>query len=219
MLRILRSRWFPAGFAIAQTLRHTLLLAWNYWSVSQSERGGRVWELIRQDLSQPLFEHYSWCRAWVHYGSCQTAVLGLDLPVYLAGTVLQSVLSGEWSCVDALTTPRGNVVTIALTLPVWWLAGRGLRRLARREWRREAAGIAPRLLLYPALLLAPVGALLALLGGIGAVASGLGPANRLTATGLWLLWAGVLSAERLRVWPFEGLSTGKPGGERPSAIG
>lgn len=189
-------------FALMQTLRHAGMLAYSYWSVSQYEKNFNAWEFIRRDLARPLLEPFGFCGAWTHYGFTQSAVLGLDLPIYAIATILHSAMTAQASCVDALTTPRGHIVTAALALPVWFLAGLGLRRLGLRQWRRPASSKALRALFYLLLPSGVLGGLLLALAATAPLVSDLGLSVRLLGLESWFVWLGLLSAERLRVWPF-----------------
>ncbi len=200
--RILASLWFAPIFALVQTLRHVGMLAYGYLSASRNERNFDAWEFIHRDLAQPLFEPFNFCDAWIHYSLEQSAVLGLDLPIYAIATILQSAITAQASCVDALTTPRGHLITAGLAMPIWFLAGLGLHRLALRKWRPPASSNVLRYLLYLVLPFGMLGGLLLVLAVTATLVSDLGLSVRLLGAGLWLLWLGTLSAERLRVWPF-----------------
>ncbi len=165
---MLASTWFAPMFALAQTLRHVSMLAHGYWIANQSAKNFDAWEFIRRDLSRPLFEPFDFCGAWTHHDFGQAAVISLDLPVYLIVTILHSALTGQASCVDALTTPRGHVVTATLAFPIWFLAGLGLRRFGLEAWRSPARSAVLRRALS---FLLPFGALGCLLLVLGAVAA------------------------------------------------
>jgi hypothetical protein len=208
--KIPESHWFAPVFALVQTLRHIGMLAYVYWSASQFEKNFNAWEFIRRDLARPLFEPFGFCDAWTHFGFAQSALFGLDLPIYAIATIVQSAMTAQACCVEALTTPRGRIVTATLALPVWFLAGLGLRRLGLRQWRRPASSKALRSLLYLILPSGVLGGLLLALAATTPLVSNLGTSVRLIGLGLWFVWLGMLSAERLRVWPFAKLLLPEP---------
>ena len=183
-------------------MRHVGMLAYGYLSASRNERNFDAWAFVHRDLARPLFEPFSFCDGWIHYGFGQSAVLGLDLPMYSIATILYSAMTAQASCVGALTTPRGHLITAGLAMPIWFLAGLGLHRLALRKWRPPASSNVLRYILYLVLLLGLLGGLLLVLAVTAPLVSDLGLSVRMLGVGLWLLWLGILAAERLRVWPF-----------------
>jgi hypothetical protein len=40
------------------------------------------------------------------------------------------------TCIDAATTPRGQILTIAFVFPIWFMVGLSIRRLANQHWHR-----------------------------------------------------------------------------------
>lgn len=161
-------------------------------------------------MERPLLEPFGLCGAWAQYGFGQSAVLGLDLPVYLVATILHSALTAQPSCVDALTTPRGHVVTATLAFPIWFLAGLGLRRFGLEAWRSPARSASLRGALYLVLPVGALGCLLLVFGAATQLAEDAGFSVRLLGLGFWFAWAGALAAERLRVWPFDKLKEESP---------
>lgn len=203
--KILTSRWFVPAFALAQTLRHIGILVFGYWMAARSDPTFDTWEYVRRDLARPFWEPYGFCGAWTHYDAAHSAILGLDFPVYVIATTLHSVVTAQQSCVDALMIPRGHVMTAALSIPLWTLAGLGVRRLAQKSWRRPVRSTPLRTLLYLPLSVWALGSLFLFLGATASIASNPGLSLRLLGQGFWLVWAGLLCAERLRVWPFDKL--------------
>lgn len=181
------------------------MLGYGYWLVQQNAPGFDVLDFIRRDWARPLFEPFGFCGEWARYASLQTAVLGLDFPVYAAATVLHGIISAQPSCVDALTTPRGHLITTSLALPVWLLIGFSIRRMVQQRWRHLATTSWLRCLLALAILPAAFCLFLLALSLIALAVSGTGDAIRLLGLGAWFTYAGALAAERLRVWPFHKL--------------
>ena len=160
--KVLANHWLVFWFALGQTLRHIGMLAYDYWSVGQSEKNFNAWMFVRRDLARPFFEPYGFCDAWTNYGLAQTAVLGL------------------------------------------------LRRLGLRQWRSPASSRILRCLLYLLLPFGVLGGLFLLLSAVAILASGLKASVHALGVGLWLVWLGLLAAERLRVWPFARLMPTQP---------
>jgi hypothetical protein len=100
-------------------------------------------------------------------------------------------------------TPRGHIVTTVLCLPVWLLVGLSVQRLARKRWRPQTVSNPFRFALFFLLALAPFGLLFLMMGVLSTFISEMGTAVRLVGLGLWSVWIGGLSSERLRVWPFQ----------------
>jgi hypothetical protein len=186
-----------------QTVRHLAMIAYTYWVVAQNERRFDVGEFIRKDLARPLFEPYGFCGAWTHYAYGQSAVLGLDLPAYAAATLLHSVITWQTSCVDALTTPRGHILSSAFVLPLWFLVGLSIRRFAQRRWHRRVEGRIMRALVALGLIPLPFGLLGLLFSVVGLFVSDIGLSLRLAGIAFWTLYLAALAAERLRIWPFD----------------
>lgn len=203
--KILESHWFAPTFALVQTLRHVGMVVSAYFSASLDERHFNALEFIRGDLERPFFEPFGFCGVFFHYDFAQSAVLGLDLPIYAIATILHSAMTAHASCFDSLTSPRGHIVTATLALPVWFLAGLELRRLGLRRWRRPVSSMFMRYMLYLILPTGVLGGLFVALSAAALLVSDLGSSVRLLGLGLWLAWLGLLSAERLRVWPFASL--------------
>lgn len=128
--------------------------------------------------------------------------MGLDLPAYAAGTLLHSVMTWQTSCVDALTTPRGHIVSATFVLPLWFCVGLSIRRFAQRRWHRRVEGRIRRLFVAVGLIPLPFGLLLVLASVLGLFASGIGESVRLAGIAFWTLYVAALAAERLRIWPF-----------------
>ena len=199
------SRWFPLIFALFQAMRHLGMIAYGYWLAEQNQMHFDVAEFIREDLARPLFEPYGFCGAC--YSTGQTAVLGLDFPAYAAVTLLHSAMTGGASCVDALMTPRGHILSTAFVLPLWYFVGLGIRRFGQRRWRNRAEGRARWALIALWLLPLPVGVLLLLVSVVSLFVSDLGFSVRAAGSAFRFLYPSALAAERLRVWPFNRLGS------------
>jgi hypothetical protein len=100
------SRWFPLILAFSLATLHIGLIGSDYWAAARNEKHFDAQQFVRRDLERPLFEVCGFCGAWTHYAAGQSAALGLDLPAYLAATLLHSAVNWRATCVDALTTPR-----------------------------------------------------------------------------------------------------------------
>jgi len=183
------------------------MIACTYWVVAQNGSRFDVGEFIRKDLARPLFEPYGFCGAWTHYASGQSAVLGLDLPAYAVATVLHSVMTRQTSCVDALTTPRGHILSAAFVLPLWFFVGLSIRRLAQRRWHHRAEGRIRRASIALGLIPLPFGLLGLLFSLVGLFVSDIGQSIRLAGIAFWTLYVAALAAERLRIWPFDGMES------------
>lgn len=116
------TRWFPIILAVLQTARHLAFVGYDYWTVAQNEKHFDAGQFIRRDLTRPLFEPHGFCGAWTTYSAGQTVVLGLDLPAYIGATLLHSAMAAKPSCVDALTTPRCQIIVAVCVLPLWFLS-------------------------------------------------------------------------------------------------
>jgi hypothetical protein len=196
------SRWFPPILAFLQTARYLGLVGYDYWAAAQNLKRFNVGEFLRRDLARPLFEPYGFCGGWTHYASGQSAVLGLDLPAYAGATLLYSATNRQAGCVDALTTPRGQIVTAVFVLPLWYLVGLSIRRLAQRRWRRRITGRLSRTMVSTGLISLPFGLLALLFSIVGVFVSEVGLSVRLAGFAFWALYLATLTAEHLRVWPF-----------------
>ena len=200
---VLTSHLFPPALAILQTVRHLGLIAYTYWEAARSNSRFDVWEFIQKDFARPWFEPYGFCGAYTHYASGQVAVLGLDFPAYLAATLFHSIVTWSASCVDALMTPRGHVMSAVFVLPLWFLTGLSIRRLLQLQWRRRANHFIGRAFLTLGLLLIPFG-VLSLVGSVFyLLAVDIWQAIRFVGLAFWFLYFAALATERLRVWPFD----------------
>ncbi len=207
---MLRSRWFPLSLAIAQSVRHVTLIAYGYWDASVTLRNFAIEEHIRRDLARPLFEPYYFCDAWNNYNTAHAANVSIDLPSYLAAMSFHSFVAKEFRCVDVLTTPRGQIITIPFIPIAWFLIGLSARRLATRRWRPEAKRRLPRAIAICGFLFLPMGVLLLMHGVTQAVALNGWGALRMFAAASWVFYLYVLAAERLRVWPFKDIEARIP---------
>lgn len=196
------SRWFPPILAFLQIARHLGLVGYDYWAAAHNQNRFDVGEFLRRDLERPLFEPYGFCDGWTHYTFGQSAVLGLDLPAYAGATLLYSAINWHAECVDALTTPRGQIIAAVFVLLLWFLVGLSIRRLAQRRWRRPLVGRFSRALVSLGLVLIPFGLLGLFFSVVGAFVSEGGLSVRMAGLALWMLYLAALTAERLRVWPF-----------------
>jgi hypothetical protein len=196
------SRSFPLILALLQTLRHIGLIGYDYWAAAQNEKRLDLGKFLQRDLAHPLFEPYGFCGAWTHYSSGQSAVLGLDLPAYVGATLLHSAVNWRVSCVDAFTTPRGQIISAALVLPLWFFVGLSIRRLAQRRWRQRTTRRLSRALVSLGLLMLPFSLLGLHFSIVGLFVSDVGSSVRLAGFAFWMLYLATLTAERLRVWPF-----------------
>jgi len=160
---------------------------------------------VRRDLERPLFEVYEFCGAWTHYPAGQSIALGLDLPAYLAATLLHSAVNLRATCVDALLTPRGQIVTALFVPPLWLLVGLSIRRLAQRRWRHATAGRFSRALVSLGLMPLPLGIFALLVGALGLFVSDVSLSARLAGFAFWMFYISTLSAERLRLRPFKSI--------------
>lgn len=199
----LTSRWFPLVFGLLQTARYFALIGYDYWAVARHERRFDVATFVRKDLARPLFEPYGFCGAWSSYSFGQSAVLGVDVPAYSAGMLLYASISGQGTCVDALTTPRWQTLTGLCVFPLWYLVGLSARRIALRRWRRRVSGRIPRAILSLGWVPFVLGSLALLMSLVGAFFSGAGLSVRMAGIAFWMLYWARLAAEGLRVWPFE----------------
>lgn len=197
------SRWFPLGFALSVTTLHIALIGSDYLAATRNDKRFDARQFIRRDLNRPLFEEYGFCDAWTYYTAGQSAALGLDLPAYLAATLLHSSVNWQVTCVDALITPRGQIVTAAFVPPLWFAVGLSVRRLAQRRWRHRTTGWLPRALICLGLALFPIGVVTLIFGVLGLLFRDLSLSVRLAGFAFWLFYFSILCAERLRVWPYK----------------
>lgn len=177
------------------------MTAHGYWAAAQNEGEEAVRRIILRELDRPFFEPYGFCGGWTNYGDAGNALVGFDAPAILAATVVYSIGSGEMTCVDAVMTVRGQILTVWLVPPLWLLVGFSLRRFAQRRWRPETTGSLPRLLLtvplLPGLVMFPIAIL-----GLPLLFASPWLSLRLWGHAFWFLYPALLCAERLRVWPF-----------------
>lgn len=198
----LTSRWFPLVFGLLQTARYFALVGYDYWAAAQNESRFDVTAFVRRDLDRPLFESAGWCGAYVQYAFGQSAVFGIDLPAYPVAMLLQASITRQATCLDTLTSPRGQIVAGLCVLPVWYLVGLSARRIALRRWRRRVIGRIPRAILSLGWVPLVLGILALLMSLVGAFVSGAGQSVRMAGIAFWMLyWAG-LASERLRAWPY-----------------
>jgi hypothetical protein len=183
------------------------MIANAYWVVAQNDSRFDVGTFVLKDLDRPLFEPYEFCGAWVQYSSGLSALLGIDFPAYLAATLLHSAITWRASCVDALITPRGHIISAAFVFALWLLVGLSLRRFAERRWHRPVKGRTTRAVVALGLTLLPVGLLSLLFSVVGLFASDIGTSLSLAGIAFWCLYASALAAERLRIWPFANLDS------------
>jgi hypothetical protein len=198
----LTSRWFPIILAISQAARYVAFLGYDYWAAARYTRHFDAVRFIRRDLARPLFEPSGFCGAWTDYGFGQSATLGLDLPAYVAATLFHSLVNWEVACFDTLTTPRGQIIVALFVLPAWFLVGLSMRRMAKHRWRRRATGRVSRMIVGLGLIPLPIGLLALGVGIVGIFVSEAGVVVRMAGTAFWIITLGLLSAERLGVWPF-----------------
>jgi hypothetical protein len=186
------------------------MIAYTYWAVSQNESRFDVGKFIRRDLARPMFEPYGFCGAWTHFAPGQSAVLGLDLPAYAAATLLHSAMTWQASCIDAITTPRGHILSAAFVFPVWFLVGLSMRRVAQRRWHLRVEGRTKRALIALGLIPLPLGVLALIFSVVGLFVSDVGLSVRLAGIAFWMLYPAALAAERLRIWPFDWVVRARP---------
>ena len=201
MHRILTAAWFPAAFALLQTVRYFAFLAHGYWIESRPNSGFHGFAYIREDLSYPLFGEYGFCGGWASYMQGQFATFGIDSPAYLAGLLLHEAVNGAATCLDALSTPRGHLIVAPFVFLFWLLPGITLRRVVQRGFHRPWRALLPRTLAYLALLLLPIGLLLLLASIIYVVRAEWFLPFRLAGLAFWCLYLSALAAERLRTLP------------------
>jgi hypothetical protein len=158
MHRILTAAWFPAAFALLQTVRYSAFLAHGCWGQNRLD----ALAYIRKDLALPLFTEYDFCDAWAIQTAGQRAVFGLDLPAYLAVQLLYAAITGATTCLDALITPRGQLIVAPFVFLFWLLPAITLRRLAQRRRHCPWRTLLLRAVAFHGILLFPLGVLSAL---------------------------------------------------------
>lgn len=178
------------------------MLAYDYWNASRSAKSFNVTEFVARDFARPLFAPHEFCDAWVSHTSGQEAAFGIDLPAYAVAVIVHSVVTGQPSCLDALTSPRGQLITAPFVLFTWYFVGLSLRRLAQRRWRPRSVRWTSRLCWNIALMPLPFGVLCLLFTPFALIFSRPATALHLAGAALWLLYLNLLAAERLRLWPF-----------------
>lgn len=197
------SRWFPPLLALVATTAHIALIGHDYWAAERNEKHFNARQFVRKDLQRPFFEPYGFCGAWVHYAAGQGIALGLDFPAYIAATVAQSAASQQITCVDAVSTPRGQVLTLGFVFPLWFLVGLTVRRLCQRRWRRGTTARFSRTLIFVGLVPFPIGVATLLFACLGFFVSDKSISLRLAGFAFWMFYTSILSAERLRLWRFK----------------
>lgn len=199
---LLTSRWFPTVLAVVQIVRHIGLLGFGYWSAMQYEKRFDAGQFIRRDFARPLFEPYGFCGAWTHYSWWQSADFGLDLPAYLGAMLLHSAVTRQPTCIDSFSTPRGQLIAAAFVGPVWFCFGLGVRRLARRRFRRPAGGRIRRALLFVCVVQGAFAFAVLPLSVAALAFSDASASIHAMGISFWSLSLATWAAERLRVWPF-----------------
>lgn len=198
MHRILTAVWFPAAFALLQTVRYFAFLAHGYWGQTRLD----VLAYIRQDLALPLFAAYDFCDAWRDHTAGQRATFGLDLPAYLAAQLLYAAITGATTCLDALITPRGQLIVAPFVFLFWLLPAITLRRLAQGRRHHPWRAPLPRAVAFLGILLFPLGVLSALACILSLFPSSYNSSLQLIGLAFWCLYPAALAAERLPIWPF-----------------
>lgn len=186
------------------------MIAYGYWNALVNECNFGLESYLRKDLARPFFERYEFCDAWHNYNTSDAATMSIDLPAYVLASLTHSLGAGELSCVDALGTPRGQIIALAFVPLVWYLIGKSVRRLAKLQLRPETQGLWRLALVACAIALGLFGAVLLGVGvAQGFAGYGWNPI-RMIASAFWAFYAYALAAERLRVWPFKGIETRIP---------
>jgi hypothetical protein len=209
---VLTSRWFSGILAVLQTARYIAFVGYDYWAAERSLKHFDAGQYIRRDLARPLFEPSGFCGGWTHFGFGQTAVFGLDLPAYMLATLLHSLVNWQSACVETLATARGQILVAVFVPLVWFLAGLSIRRIAQHRWRPRATGSLSRIVFSIGLIPLLIGLLAILLSIAGIFVSEPSMVVRMVGTAFWMIWLGVLSAERLQTWPF---AFGRRSGREP----
>jgi hypothetical protein len=199
-MSVIKSQWFPAMLALAQTALYLGLIAYGYWTDQHELRHFDALAFIKEDLERPFFERYEFCGDWIRFSNTQSVLAGLELPVYFLGGLLYEVMTWGQTCPEMLIVPRGQVILATLVSPVWFLVGLSIRRLGQHRWRPRAQRPWTRAMLIFTLLPTLFGIPAVLIGTLGLVISN--ESARLLFAGFWMLYAAALAAERLRIWPF-----------------
>ncbi|MCE5310153.1 MAG: hypothetical protein LLG20_21165 [Acidobacteriales bacterium] len=189
--------------AVLQTLLYFGLLGYDYWHGARDQKLPNIREYLRQDLARPLFEPSGWCGAYTVFGFGQSAVMGIDLPAIMSASFLLAAVNGKAACVESLITPRGQMITAVFVLPLWFMLGTSIRRLAQRHWRKQV-GRRLRPILAVGLVALPIG-VFCLVCSVVAFFSESSLSVRLAGFAFWLIYIAALVAERLRVGPFRSL--------------
>lgn len=197
------SRWFPPLLALFASTVHIALIGYDYWVAERNKHHFDVRRFLRQDLERPFFEPYGFCGAYVRYTAGQGIALGLDFPAYVAAIVLQSAVNQCETCVDAVTTPRGQILTIGFVFPLWFVVGLTVRRLCQRRWRSAATGRLSRIMIFLGVVPFPIGMFALLFACLGLFVSDKSISFRLAGFAFWMFYISILSAERLRLWRFK----------------
>jgi hypothetical protein len=184
---------------------HIGLIGSDYWAAARNEKHFDARRFVRRDLERPLFEVYGFCGGWTQYSAVQSVALGLDLPAYVTATLLHSAINWRATCVDALLTPRGQIVTAIFVPPFWLVVGLSIRRLAQRRWRHATAGRLARAFVSLGLIPLPLGVFALLVGALGLFVSDVSLSARLAGFAFWMFYISTLSAERLRLRPFKSI--------------
>jgi hypothetical protein len=199
---ILTSKWFAPIFALLQLARHLGMIAYDYWFAATHLQSFDPAQYLRNDLARPLFESSEVCRMIVdRFPSASQAVLGLDFPAYAITGVLHSALSGQLSCEDTLLSPRGQILSAAFVLPIWFLVGLSIRRLAHRRWRRRAESRTSHVMTVLHFISISIG-FLAVFASLCFLPIDIWAALEVAGVAFWCLYFSVLAAERLRLGRF-----------------
>ena len=203
---VVTSRWFPLALVLSMSVLHVGLLGFDYWAAARNEKDLDISRFLQRDLERPLFEPYGFCGAWTHYSAGQSADLGLNFPAYIGAILLHSAVNFSTTCVDALTTPRGHIVTTVFVPPLWFMVGLSIGRIAGRRWHPALTGRFARAFAWLGLLLLPWGILFLVFGFLGLFVSETSGTGRAFGLAFWMVYTSALSAERLGLWPFRSLS-------------
>ena len=211
---IFRSRWFPLGLAILQTVLFVALMVYNSW------RGSRDFphlvRYVREDLSRPFFEPPECCNGRptspeiaevadlcerTAFFSYDGPAMAMHLPAYAIAALAHAAFSQSGICFEALITQRGRVFVAPLIPILWLFVGCSIRRIAHHRWRPPAQTAISKAAFSLGLAPLPL-VLFALIGGVISVF--VNPWEALKAPGyaFWFLSIPLLAAERLRMWPF-----------------
>ena len=198
------SRWLSPGLALSVTVLHIGLLASDYLAIAANEMNFDIAEYVRRDLDRPFFEPSGFCGAYTHYSGAQSAAVAINFPAYLGAMLLHYAVNRSETCIDSLMPPRGQILTAGFVPPLWFIVGLTMRRFGQRRWRRVAIGRFTKAVISLGLLPLPLGILFLLFGFLGLLFehSLFGQA---LGFAFWMLFIPTLSAERLRLWPFNSL--------------